>query len=99
MLTWRSELKDPLLLLLWPRLQLQLGFNPWPGNICHGYSHKKRNWAKMAGRSLFLQNMYLLPPWVLPLSGLAQGKSFQSTIPGPTVKHWLCDLQQVTNHL
>ena len=28
-----SELKDPALPQLWWRLQVQLGFNPWPGNF------------------------------------------------------------------
>ena len=31
-LTWDSELKDPVLPQLWQRSQLQLRFNPWPGD-------------------------------------------------------------------
>ena len=31
--TQHSGLKDPALPQLWIRLQLQLGFNPWPGNF------------------------------------------------------------------
>ena len=38
-LAWYSGLKDPLLLHLWCRLQLRLGFHPWPGNI-----HMSRVW-------------------------------------------------------
>ena len=30
---WNSGLKDPVLLQLWHRLQLQLRFNPWPENF------------------------------------------------------------------
>ena len=33
--------KDPALLLLWHRLQLQLGFDPYPGtSICHRHGQK-----------------------------------------------------------
>ena len=28
---WHSGLKDPVLTYLWHKLQLQFGFNPWPG--------------------------------------------------------------------
>ena len=32
---WAQYVKDPVLLKLWCRLQLQLGSDPWPGNsIC-----------------------------------------------------------------
>ena len=32
-------MKDPALLQLWHKVQLQLGFNHWPGNVCmHGDS-------------------------------------------------------------
>ena len=34
--------KDPALLLLWHRLQLQLGFDPYPGtSICHSMAKKE----------------------------------------------------------
>ena len=32
-LTWCSGLKDPMLLQLWRRSQLQLKFSSWPGNF------------------------------------------------------------------
>ena len=32
-LAQHSGLKDPALLLVWYRSQLQLGFSPWPGNF------------------------------------------------------------------
>ena len=32
-LAWYSGLKDPMLLQLWCRSQLWLGFSPWPGNF------------------------------------------------------------------
>ena len=35
--------KDPVLLQLWCRLQLRLGFYPWPGNsMCRGCGHRKK---------------------------------------------------------
>lgn len=36
-------LKYPVLTQLWGRLQLQLGFEPWPGTSrCHGCSQKRK---------------------------------------------------------
>ena len=32
-LAWHSGLKDPALPQLWHKSQLQLRFNPWPGNF------------------------------------------------------------------
>ena len=42
-LTVAQWVKDVVLLQLWSRLQLQLGFDPWPGNfISCRCSHKKK---------------------------------------------------------
>ena len=36
-----QQVKDPALLQLWNRLQLQLGFSAWPGNF-----HRLQVWQK-----------------------------------------------------
>ena len=42
-----SRLKDPALLQLWHRSQLQLGFHLWLGrSMCHGAAKKKKKKAK-----------------------------------------------------
>ena len=46
-------LKDPALLQLWPRSQLWLRSDPWPGNsICHGVvikEKKNKRYQKVSG--------------------------------------------------
>ena len=53
--------KDPTLLQMWYRSQLQLGFNPWPGNIfLEGYippkKRKERKKCLKACSGLILEN-------------------------------------------
>ena len=48
--------KDPALPQLWCRLQLWLGFSPWPGNfhMCEcGQKKKKKGWRGVGGKSTF----------------------------------------------
>ena len=44
--------KDLLLSLLWLRLQLWLGFNPWPGNFCTPRAQPKEKRERTKGVNL-----------------------------------------------
>ena len=51
---WYSGLKGLVLPQLWYRSQLQLGYDPWPGNsICHGVANKEKK-RERKERMLFL---------------------------------------------
>ena len=66
-----SGLKDPVLLWLQYRLQLYLGFSPWPGNFtCPGADKKKKEkkisnlrgkCSKDMGRRLLEKNIQQFP--------------------------------------
>ena len=73
-------LKDPALPQLWCRLQLQLGFHPWPQKLPYVYSgpiKKKRERER--------GNMWFNALYVVPLSYCVI--NFSSPLPVPLMNH------------